>query len=203
MSIPQEKERIEAIFKALGEQLKELNVSPVELVVCGGTALNILGLVTRTTRDVDIVAFVERSKTGEPVLKRESPLLDSLIEAARKVQKDFNLPEDWLNDKTISVLTFGWPKGLMERAATHRYQDNLTVHFLGRYDQIHFKLFAAFDSEGRRAVHLADLLALNPTKDEIDEAARWVMTRPEAEPYRHSFKELLSQIGFTDAAEKI
>lgn len=202
MNIPQEKEQIEAIFRALAEQLKALNVGPAELVVCGGTALNILGLVTRTTRDVDIVAFVERSKTGEPILKRESPLLAGLIDAARKVQKDFNLPGDWLNERTISVLTFGWPKDLMERVQTHKYGDNLTIHFLGRYDQIHFKLFAAFDSD-RRSVHLADLLALNPTKEEIEQAAHWVMTRPEAEFYKPSFKEFLSQIGFNNVTEKI
>lgn len=202
MNIPQEKEQIEAIFRALAEQLKELNVGLVELVVCGGAALNILGLITRTTRDVDIVAFVERTQTGEPVLRRESPLFRPLTEAAKKVQKDFNLSEDWLNERTISVLTFGWPKGLMERVQTHRYDENLIVHFVGKYDQIHFKLFAAFDSE-RRSIHLADLLALNPTKEEIEQAAQWVMTRSERDQYKPSLRAFLSQIGFSDVAEQI
>ena len=56
----QDKKEIEKILSALGEQLDAVNAVIPELVVCGGSALNVLGLVRCTTKDIDIVAFNER-----------------------------------------------------------------------------------------------------------------------------------------------
>ena len=50
----------------------------------------------------------------------------------------------------------------------------MTVYFIGRLDQIHFKLYAAADQ--RDGTHLADLRALKPTDEELETAARWAMT---------------------------
>jgi hypothetical protein len=48
---------LEKSLTALNDQL-EIRRSPViEIVVCGGSALQFLGLVDRTTKDVDILAF--------------------------------------------------------------------------------------------------------------------------------------------------
>jgi predicted nucleotidyltransferase len=51
---------VETILSALGDQLESLLDKPVELLVCGGSALNVLGLVRRATKDVDILAYIER-----------------------------------------------------------------------------------------------------------------------------------------------
>ncbi|GAH39672.1 unnamed protein product, partial [marine sediment metagenome] len=58
---------------------------------------------------------------------------------------DFDLKENWLNAGPASVMDFGLPDGLMNRVQTRNYGKNLILHLLGRYDQIHFKLYAAVD----------------------------------------------------------
>ena len=88
---------IETILSALGEHLTVLEAEPLELLVCGGSALNVLGLVQRATKDVDILAYVKRNKAGDISFIKAEPLSAELLAAAAKVARDFNLPEDWLN----------------------------------------------------------------------------------------------------------
>ncbi|HEB34623.1 MAG TPA: hypothetical protein ENI18_02085, partial [Candidatus Aminicenantes bacterium] len=114
----QDKKEIEKILSALGEQLDEVNAVIPELVVCGGSALNVLGLVRRTTKDVDIVAFTERDAEGKIFLKRAEPFPPELIEASKKVERDFDLPEKWLNPGPTSAVDSGLPDGLMDRVET-------------------------------------------------------------------------------------
>lgn len=49
---------VDQALRALGEQLAALKSAPFDLLVCGGSALQALGLVLRTTKDVDILAVV-------------------------------------------------------------------------------------------------------------------------------------------------
>ncbi len=196
------KKDIEAVLMALSEQLDAERAGRIEMVVCGGVALNIIGYVQRTTKDMDVVAFVERDKDGKPLLTKESPLNPAIMAAAKRVQRDFNLPENWLNTGPASVLDFGLPEGLMKRVETRIYGKSLIIHFLGSYDQIHFKLFAAVD-RGRPDVHFDDLMVLRPTAQELEDAARWTMTHDPSDPYKEVLKEFLSNIGYKDVAEKI
>lgn len=197
----QGKSEIEKVFMALSEQLKALGASPVEMVVCGGAALNVLGFVRRTTKDVDIIAFIERNENNIPSLKKADILMPALTEAARKVSRDFNLPENWLNTGPASAVDFGLPLGFMARLEIRTYGKNLTIHFLGRYDLIHFKLHAAADQSGGK--HYDDLLALKPTAEEIEQAARWSMIHDPSNGYKYLLKDFLSKIGFTDVAAKL
>ena len=196
------KEEIETALRALSEQLKVEGVGRLEMVVCGGAALNVLGYVRHPTKDIDVVAFVEKNKDGRTVLIKASPFGDTLVSAASRVKRDFNLPEDWLNPGPTSVMDFGLPEGLMDRVKTRTYSKNLIIHFLSRYDQIHFKLYAAVD-RGRRDVHYSDLVALNPTSEELEKAARWSMTHDVSEPYKLVLKDFLEKIGFKNVAEKL
>jgi len=196
----QNQKDVELVLSALGEQLETLLDKPVELLVCGGSALNILGLVQRTTEDVDILAYVRRDEKGKVSIIRADPLTPELTEAAKKVARDFNLPERWLNPGPASAVDLGLPDGIMERVITRRFGQNLTIHFLGRYDQIHFKLYAAVDQGAGK--HLDDLLALKPTSDEIEQAARWSMTHDISEGFKQSLKGLLGYLGFKDVAER-
>ncbi len=41
---------VETILSALAEQPEHSAKEPLELLVCGGSALNVLGLIERTTR---------------------------------------------------------------------------------------------------------------------------------------------------------
>ena len=192
---------VETILSALGEQLEEIASEPLELLVCGGSALNVLGLVQRATKDVDVLAYVNRNTAGEVSFISADPLNKNLITASKKVARDFNLTENWLNAGPASATDLGLPNGILKRVKTIQYGQKLTIHFMGRYDQIHFKLYAAVDQGAGK--HFDDLLALNPTPDELEQAARWSMTHDVSKGYRQVLKGLLTHMGFKDVAESI
>jgi len=192
---------VELVLSALGEQLESLLDKPVELLVCGGSALNVLGLVRRATKDVDILAYIERGEKGETFLIKADSLTPELVMAAKKVARDFNLPDDWLNTGPASAVDLGLPNGFMQRATTRVFGNKLAIHFLGHYDQIHFKLYAAVDPGAGK--HLDDLLALKPTSEEIESAARWSMTHDVSEGFKQNLKSLVNYLGFRDVAERL
>lgn len=197
----QDKTEIEKILAALGEQLDALHTAIPELVVCGGSALNILGFVCRTTKDVDVVAFAQSLPDGNMIISKADPLPPALIEAAMKVGRDFNLPDNWLNPGPTSAVDLGLPEGLTKRVETKRYGTTLVIHFLSRYDQICFKLYASADQGIGK--HFSDLVALEPTAEELEKAARWSMTHDVSEGYRQTVKDLLKHMGHGDVAERL
>jgi hypothetical protein len=160
-----------------------------------------LGLIQRATEDVDVLAYISRDEGGNISFIRADPLIAELTVAAKKVAQDFNLPEKWLNPGPASAVDFGLPDGLLERVITRKYGRKLIVHYLGRYDQIHFKLYAAVDQGAGK--HLDDLLALKPTSDELGNAARWTMTHDISEGFKQNLKSLLNYLGFKDVAERL
>jgi hypothetical protein len=191
---------IETILSALGEQLESSSVESVELLVCGGSALIFLGLAQRTTKDVDILAYIKRTNAGDTSFIKAKQMNPEFIMASRKVARDFNLPENWINTGPTSAVDLGLPERLMERVTTREFGRKLTIHFLGRYDQIHFKLYAAVDQGA--GIHYEDLLTLKPTADELEQAARWSITHDVSEGYRQILKDLLNHMGHNNVAEK-
>ena len=185
------RETLDVILAALAEQLRSLDAQQ-EIVVIGGCALTALGLVKRATRDVDLLAIAE---DGE--LHPAEPLPEALRMARDRVARDFDLAENWLNGGPTDLLTWGLPVGFMTRVVTRHYGNALTVHFAGRVDQIHFKLFAMVDQAGGR--HEADLRALQPSKDELIAAARWSVTQDPSPGYRMVLMDALSALGVEDA----
>jgi len=192
----QNREHLDAILSALGEQMAALQSPSVDLLVCGGSALQAMGLVHRTTKDVDVVALVSASEG----LSTAKPLPPLLVEAAKKVERDFDLKGDWINPGPTSALDFGLPKGVIDRAETVRYGGVLTIRFFSRLDQIHFKLYAAVDQGGN---HLQDLITLKPAGEELEAAARWSMTHDVSAGYRGEVKRILGEMGFDDVAQRI
>jgi Nucleotidyltransferase of unknown function (DUF6036) len=95
------------------------------------------------------------------------------------------------------LLKSGLPAGFLARVVTRRYGQVLAVHFAGRVDQIHFKLFAMVDQAGGR--HETDLRALHPTTEELVVAARWSMTQDPSPGYRMVLLDALSTLGVEDA----
>lgn len=150
-----------------------------------------LRLVRRATRDVDVLAI---AVDDELVLARPLPV--SLVKAAGRVARDFGLAQDWLNPGPTDLLRWGLPEGFRSRVVTRRYGRALIVHFAGRLDQVHFKLYAMVDQAGGR--HEADLRALHPTKDEIVMAARWTRTQDPSPGFRMVLIEALEHLGVQD-----
>jgi hypothetical protein len=175
------------LLSALGEQLA-LRGSPVELVIIGGSALLAVGLTVRTTQDVDVVAF----RSGD-VLVNPRPFPEVLAAARDRVARDFDLPEGWLNAGPADLLDFGLPDGFLERLERREYGDALVVYFASRFDQIHFKLYAMADQTAGK--HEADLVALEPTRDELVAAARWTRTHDPSEGFREQLVAALAYLG--------
>ena len=190
------KEDIDRVLTALGEQLAAMKKPHVDFLVCGGSALQALKLVSRTTKDVDVVALVSK----DLIMSTAKPLPAHLVEAAKKVERDFQLKDGWINPGPTSALDFGLPEGVLGRAEKCEYGGALTVRFISRYDQVHFKLYAAVDQGGK---HYQDLLDLRPTAEELEQAARWSMTHDVSEPYRGEVKRILTEMGHADAAQRI
>jgi len=188
---------IEVALKALHSQIKRIG-KKVGLVVCGGTALNALGLVQRTTADIDVVGFAEEVEDQIVVSKAEFPVW--LLDAAGKVARDLGLPRDWINDGPASLVELGLPEGFSKRLTKVQIGSSLSVYYISRIDQIHFKLYASADRGG---YHVDDLMKLEPTESEIVEAARWTMTHDVSPAFRGILIDLLRRLGFDDASKEL
>ena len=160
---------LEQALELLGELLDERK-APHELVVIGGGGLVLLDLIDRATRDIDVVALVE----GE-TYRTSEPLPPVLKEIVREVALVLDLDEDWVNGAPTDLLQFGLPEGFRSRAVVRQYRA-LTLQLASRYDQIHFKLYAAVD-QGPKSKHFADLKRLRPNIEELLDAARWCLTQ--------------------------
>jgi len=131
----------------------------LEATVVGGSALALLGVSERQTRDVDIL---------HPELSAE------VARAAREFAahlrgQGVELADDWLNNgpmQLADVLPEGWR--LRVRPTFEGAALRLTV--LGGADLLKTKLFALCD----RGTDLADCIALAPDADELDEAEPWL-----------------------------
>jgi len=191
--------QLDRALESVSFRLRENHSEPVEIVVCGGSALILTGTVTRTTRDVDIVALASRNGLHSP-----DPLPEDLERAAKEAAEDLGLPPDWLNNGPSrgqgGLFQMGLPQGLQGRWHSRDFGSHLTVHFIDRLDQIHFKLYAAADRGG---YHIEDLLALEPTSDEMVTAARWAMSHDVSEPFAHIVKDLLRSIGYAQSADRL
>ena len=192
--------QLDVVFKLLNGRLERNGAQPVGIVVCGGAALIVTGLLSRTTMDVDIVAMVDNSvELVAPV-----PLPDSLLHAATEVAEVMQLPENWLNNGPSrgegGLFQMGLPNGFQDRLHAHEYGEHLVVYFIDRIDQIHFKLYASVDRGG---YHISDLEALHPTSEELIQSARWACTHDVSPEFLMLLKQLLKTLGYEDVASAI
>jgi hypothetical protein len=181
---------LDRLFPALSEHLADDGVK-FELVVIGGSALVAMDLIDRSTRDVDVLALMTRG-----ALVTAEPLPAPVSAAAQRVARDFGLPDDWLNAGPASMLDLGLPSGFTDRLTAAAFGPSLKIHYAGRFDQIHFKLYAMVDQGAGR--HEADLRALAPNRDEISSAARWARTHDSSIPFRIELLAVLDHLGFSD-----
>jgi hypothetical protein len=186
-------------LNSLEIRLADNHASPVEIVVCGGSALILTGMVPRTTKDMDVIALIRGG-----VLISPDPLPDDLLKASSEVAEDLGIPRDWLNNGPSrgvgGLFRMGLPAGFKERLQSRRYGPHLLVHFISRLDQIHFKLYAAADRGG---YHVEDLRALGPSPDELQAAALWTMTHDVSEGFALILKRLLRSLGYEDVADRL
>lgn len=170
------------------------------IVVCGVSALIACDLVQRTTKDVDILALMQGGKLSSP-----APLPETLVITANRVAIDLGLPDDWLNNGPSSgpggLFQVGLPDALEDRLTLKSYGTNLQVFYVGRLDQICFKLYAAVDQMG--SYHGQDLAKLNPTLEELEFAITWVKTQDSSEGFLTMLEQYLMEVGHDDAVQFI
>jgi len=131
----------------------------LEAIVIGGAALALLGVISRQTRDCDVLY---------------PQLPDAIKEAASEFatqvrQQGDVLADDWLNNGP-SLLADVLPEGWRDRIQIAFSGRVLQLSSLGRMDLLRSKLFALCD----RGTDLPDCVALAPTPDEIAVILPWL-----------------------------
>jgi hypothetical protein len=182
---------IDEALSALSETLEARHLE-YELVAAGASSLVLLGLITRATRDLDIVAMIE---AGHYVGAYTLP--QPLVEAVRDIGEVLDIGADWLNSGPSALLDLGLPDGFAERAEVRSF-GALTLHLASRVDQIYFKLYATVD-QGPRSKHVDDLRALQPSRDELRGAAVWTRTHDPSPAFREELLAALRLFGVEDA----
>lgn len=130
-----------------------------EGVVIGGAALNLLGVVSRLTKDCDILT---------PEIPK--PIDEASRAFARQVRATGGtLQDEWFNSGPASLrdqLLSGWESRLQDAYVGQ------AVHLrtLGREDLLCAKIFALCD----RGIDLSDCIALAPTSDELKIILPWL-----------------------------
>ncbi len=174
---------------ALGDLLADRG-TPYDLVLIGGGALLLVGLTTRATKDLDVVALAQPEGW-----RSASPLPGPLAAAIRDVAAALDLAADWLNPGPTDLLKLGLPPGFADRATAERF-GALTVRYASRVDQVALKLYAAADHWPTHSKHLQDLLVLAPTPSELDAAAAWCLTHDPSPGFRDvQLRPLLRHLG--------
>lgn len=195
--------------KNLGHVLTHLNdilglngvEQPLELVVCGGSSLVATGLIMRSTRDVDVMAFVRDDDDGGRSVEPSKPFPPILRSAAERVAADLQMDANWLNSDTSSIVKDGMPEGFLERLHTVDYGSSLKVHYISRFDQIHLKLYAASFPDDR---HLQDLIALRPSRKELAAAEVWTVSHwSEDHPRRRICESIVGELSDELDAEDV
>ncbi len=179
---------IERCLTAVGEQLAAAGET-ASIVIVGGAALNMIGVVSRTTRDVDVIARGESATTLIP----PEPFPPALQSAVERVARDYQLSPNWMNGHVGAQWGTGLPAGFAERVEW-RQLGALRVGLAGRLDLISLKLYAAADDVGPSSRHYQDLLALDPTPEELEFAAEWGRGQDASQGFRQSLEGALAHV---------
>ncbi len=187
---------LETAFNAISAVLAHARAEPETVVICGGAALLSLGFISRRTKDVDVLAGVH------PVdgLVDPRPFSPALKNAVEEVAKALGLPSNWFNAGPADQVMAGLPEGFLSRLQRREHGSHLIVFLPDRYDLIHLKLFAGVDQGPGR--HWSDLKALNPTRDELLAAARWVLGQDAGEVFPGVVRDALRIHDYADIADQ-
>jgi hypothetical protein len=187
-----EADSLEGALYTLGGLL-EARGHAYEIVVVGGSALLLLGLIRRPTRDLDVLALIEQG-----TFVTAQPLPADLGHASRDVAAELGLAPDWLNPGPTSQIQSGLPEGFEKRLESRPYR-SLTVHVASRLDHIYLKLFATVDQWPNPGKHADDLRRLRPTREELLDAAQWVRGQDIGPEFPMIVAQVLRAFGVEDA----
>lgn len=191
-------EALRQLLAELADWLDHHECDPVEWVVCGGVALALQGLHTRTTRDVDVLGNWDTPGSEIAGIDDFPEKVKVCIE--RVIQDHPELQGTrWINLGPRHLVEFGLPDGFEDRLHAISFGTRLTLRLLGRQDLVALKLFAAADVAGsRQHVHYNDLEVLKPTEAELDAAVKWTRTLPDFELIRTEIRDAVCRLGYDE-----
>lgn len=92
---------------------------------------------------------------------------------------------------------------MVDRWERREYGPSLTVYFVSRLDQVHFKLLAAADPKAEPR-HLDDLVQrIKPTAEEVRTAVDWLLGRKTSTWFRENVRRALTVLGYDDIITEI
>ena len=155
-------------LKELNDWLKERGTS-LELYVIGAFALHLHGLISRYTMDVDTISLLD----------------EEVLEKVREIGLKYGLPS-WLNNQARTVTL---PEGLKLRALSYHQFSHLNIKYAARGDLIKLKVAAFYYRKDEDPKDLDDLVALNPTFQELEDGLQFLKIAhlPEVESFQKNF----------------
>ncbi|WP_338176170.1 DUF6036 family nucleotidyltransferase [Candidatus Dormiibacter inghamiae] len=186
---------LEQSLEVLGQALADRGLA-YDIVVVGGGSLMLLGLIGRSTADLDVVAIIEHGR-----YLKATTLPTDLQEVVRATSAVMGIRPDWINPGPTSLLDLGLPEGFAERTIERVY-GTLVMHLAGRNDQVFLKLYAAAD-QGSHSKHFEDLLALEASEEELLGGARWTLTHDPSPGFRQELIRALVALGVENAELRI
>ena len=146
-----------------------------DFYICGGAALIALGVVSRSTNDVDLLL----------------PKINAEMKAAiAAMAEKLGLSDGWVNngpDDMVEYLDQGW----RERCTQIFSGQALKVFCLSRQELLNTKLWAACD----RIDDVPDILAMSPSEDELAVARQWVLRCDGASLWAEIVDQCVAHIG--------
>ena len=170
----------------------------LEVLCCGASALCVMGLISRSTMNIDVLGIV--SDDRDLIACRSfSPAMElAITNAAMKL----GLADDWFNGSASALIEPGIPEGSLERARKHRREFGpcLRVCFLDRRDQVALKLFAAMDPKDDQR-HLRDLDEIASKEEEVRHALQWMHVWKTSKAFRDYLSYLVKGLSFEDLSK--
>lgn len=105
----QRKEEIERALSTLSRRMADSGAQDLEVLCCGASALCVLGLLSRSTMDVDVLGIISDAKEVVPC-EHFSPEMEFAITASGR---ELGLPDDWFNGSASTLLQRTLPLGTL------------------------------------------------------------------------------------------
>lgn len=148
-------------------------------ITIGGAALNLLGIISRETKDCDIL---------DPDIPKA--ILNLAIEFAKTARAEgIVIRDDWFNNGPDS-LKKNLPKDWRNNLQVAFKGEVLTLFTLTRENLLKTKLVALCD----RGTDKVDCIALRPTKEELHAAMDWVKYQDANPDWPKHVEEILADL---------
>lgn len=154
-----------------------------EFIVAGGAAMTLEGFKGQTT-DIDLLS--------------PKVLPDSVKKGIAHVGRAKRLGTEWLNTSLANMLSIAagsvkLPKYFRQVSRTLEVSDNLKIGLISRQALISLKTYATTPSYRK---HTVDLVNLRPSRKEITEAVRFVMSVDDSDPRKDDLRIVMKELGF-------